>query len=45
MMKDNFYKLKQASKEYVLNNKYELTEDLLEYIEEWVGEILWILNN
>ena len=44
MMKDNFDKLKQASKEYVLNNKYELTEDLLEYIKERVGEILWILN-
>ena len=38
MMKDNFYKLKQASKEYVLNNKYELTEDLLEYIKERVRE-------
>ena len=38
MMKDNFDKLKQASKEYVLNNKYELTEDLLEYIKERVRE-------
>ncbi len=34
MMKNNFYKLKEASKEYRLNNQYELTKNALEYIRD-----------
>ena len=34
MMKDNIYKLKEASRDYRLNNKYELTKDILKYIKD-----------
>lgn len=33
MMKDNFYKLEEASREYRLNNQYELTKNVLGYIK------------
>lgn len=34
MMKDNMYKLKEASREYRLNNQYELTKNVLGYIQD-----------
>ena len=34
MMKDNIYKLKEASREYRLNNQYELTKNILKYIKD-----------
>ena len=34
MMKDNIYKLKEASREYRLNNQYELTKNVLGYIQD-----------
>ena len=34
MMKDNIYKLKEASREYRLNNLYELTKNVLGYIKD-----------
>ena len=34
MMKDNIYKLKEASRKYRLNNQYELTKNVLGYIKD-----------
>ena len=34
MMKDNIYKLKEASRDYRLNNLYELTKNVLGYIKD-----------
>ena len=34
MMKDNIYKMKEASREYRLDNQYELTKNVLGYIKD-----------
>lgn len=48
MMKDNIYKMKEASREYRLDNQYELTKNVLEYIKDRIkaneSEIINLIN-